>query len=97
MLGRPSPDTGFHGDDGMGDCPDEEEVDMGLIQEEHAVNALIRLVNQHKGTLSAPYYVHSFFYFNKNVLPCSFISYFDKQIEKKNQKSFHIFHLYVRL
>lgn len=39
----------YHGVDGMGDLPKPPEVDLSLIQEEHAVNALIRLTKEFDG------------------------------------------------
>ncbi|XP_041349599.1 inosine-uridine preferring nucleoside hydrolase-like [Gigantopelta aegis] len=43
----------FHyGRDGMGDCDWPEPVDTGRIQSEHAVLALLRLVNQYAGEIT---------------------------------------------
>ncbi|XP_077993336.1 nucleoside hydrolase-like isoform X1 [Glandiceps talaboti] len=42
----------YHGSDGLGDATDHKEVDTGLIQSEHAVNALIRYANEMKGELT---------------------------------------------
>ncbi|XP_077979162.1 uncharacterized protein LOC144434567 [Glandiceps talaboti] len=46
-----SPDHA-HGVDGLGDVPDLIIPDMSLLQTEHAVNAIVRLVNQHPGEIS---------------------------------------------
>ncbi|XP_050408801.1 nucleoside hydrolase isoform X2 [Patella vulgata] len=42
----------FHGKDGLGDVTWEGEIDTSLIQQEHAVQALIRLVNQSPGEIT---------------------------------------------
>ncbi|XP_071085417.1 nucleoside hydrolase-like [Haliotis cracherodii] len=42
----------FHGNDGLGDCDWDEEIDTSLVQSEHAVNALIRLVNKFPGEIT---------------------------------------------
>ncbi|KAL9981520.1 hypothetical protein ACROYT_G010228 [Oculina patagonica] len=42
----------FHGVDGMGDVEDIPHPDMSLLKSEHAVNALIRLVDQHPGEIT---------------------------------------------
>lgn len=39
----------YHGNDGLGDVPDPEAPGKELAQTEHAVQALIRLVNENKG------------------------------------------------
>ena len=39
----------YHGKDGLGDVPGENIPDPSQIQSEHAVLALIRLVNEHPG------------------------------------------------
>ena len=41
----------YHGNDGLGDAPNHEPVDGTLIKKEHAVNALLRLVNENPGNL----------------------------------------------
>ncbi|XP_072016098.1 uncharacterized protein [Amphiura filiformis] len=41
-----------HGNDGMGGVPDPDPPSRDLIQSEHAVNALIRLANEHPGEIS---------------------------------------------
>ncbi|KAJ8312030.1 hypothetical protein KUTeg_009403 [Tegillarca granosa] len=42
----------FHGEDGLGDAQNPPEVDIGLIQSEHAVLALLRLVNENPGEIT---------------------------------------------
>ena len=44
--------TDFHGKDGMGDVKDIPNPDMSLLKTEHAVNALIRIVNEHPGEIT---------------------------------------------
>lgn len=39
----------YHGEDGFGDVPDQDPPDLSLVQSEHGVNALIRLVNLYPG------------------------------------------------
>ena len=39
----------YHGNDGLGDMSNPVHVDVSLIQKEHAVNALLRLVNDNPG------------------------------------------------
>jgi len=39
----------YHGNDGFGEAPDPDVPDLSVVQSEHAVIALIRLVNQHPG------------------------------------------------
>ena len=39
----------YHGNDGLGDMSNPVQVDVSLIQKEHAVNALLRLVNDNPG------------------------------------------------
>jgi len=41
--------TPFSGKDGFGEVPDPNAPDLSHIQTEHAVMALIRLVNQYPG------------------------------------------------
>ena len=43
--------NGFHGDDGLGDAPDDCLPDRSLVQKEHAVNKLISLANEYPGNL----------------------------------------------
>ncbi|CAG5865766.1 unnamed protein product, partial [Menidia menidia] len=42
----------FHGQDGLGDAPDPDAPGLDLLQTEHAVSAMIRIVNQHPGEVS---------------------------------------------
>jgi len=42
----------FHGLDGLGDVEDIPHPDMSLLKSEHAVNALIRLINEHPGEIT---------------------------------------------
>ena len=50
MLGVGSAMTGYHGDDGLGDVLDEDPVKTDeILQKQHAVQALIQLVNQNPG------------------------------------------------
>jgi len=39
----------YHGKDGFGDDPDPNAPDLTQVQSEHAVLALIRLVNEYPG------------------------------------------------
>ncbi|MBN3286132.1 URH1 nucleosidase, partial [Polyodon spathula] len=39
----------FHGEDGLGDCPDPEAPGLDLIHKERAVEAMIRIVTEHEG------------------------------------------------
>ena len=42
----------FHGLDGMGDSEDIMPLDMSLLKSDHAVNALIRLINEYPGEIT---------------------------------------------
>ncbi|KAI0238361.1 putative uridine nucleosidase 1 [Lamellibrachia satsuma] len=42
----------YHGEDGFGDVPDQDPPDLSLVQSEHGVNALIRLVNLYPGEIN---------------------------------------------
>lgn len=42
----------FHGKDGLGDVKDIPDPDMSLLKTEHAVNAMIRIVNEHPGEIT---------------------------------------------
>ncbi|XP_064650182.1 nucleoside hydrolase-like isoform X2 [Lineus longissimus] len=42
----------YHGKDGLGDVPDSEAPDSRLVKEEHAVNALVRMINQNAGEVT---------------------------------------------
>ncbi|XP_070565977.1 nucleoside hydrolase-like [Ptychodera flava] len=43
---------GVHGSDGFGDVPELVIPDMSRLKAEHAVNAIVRIVNQHPGQVS---------------------------------------------
>jgi inosine-uridine nucleoside N-ribohydrolase len=49
LLGSPTPDSQFHGKDGMGDVKVQDEGALISHQKEHAVNAILRLAEQHSG------------------------------------------------
>lgn len=52
--------TGFKdhfGTDGLGDVLENSEIWKGQIQKEHAVHALIRLVNENQGEVSNNYLI----------------------------------------
>ncbi len=51
LIGTPSPDNSFHGDDGLGDCVIDgvDPVDKDLLQKVHASNALVELARTHPG------------------------------------------------
>ncbi|KAM4558285.1 inosine-uridine preferring nucleoside hydrolase-like isoform 1-T1 [Odontesthes bonariensis] len=52
ILGN-SIDAGhFHGQDGLGDAPDPDAPGLDLLQKEHAVAAIIRIVNENPGEVS---------------------------------------------
>ncbi|XP_041858591.1 inosine-uridine preferring nucleoside hydrolase-like [Melanotaenia boesemani] len=52
ILGN-SIDAGhFHGLDGLGDTPDPNAPGLDLIQKEHAVSAIVRIVNENPGEVS---------------------------------------------
>ncbi|KAM3933042.1 pyrimidine-specific ribonucleoside hydrolase RihA-like [Leptodactylus fuscus] len=42
----------YHGVDGLGDAADSTAPDIGLLQKEHAVLAMIRIVNEYSGKVS---------------------------------------------
>jgi len=53
LIGATSQNASYyHGQDGLGDVPDQNAPDLSYIQSEHAVLAMIRLVNQHPGDTS---------------------------------------------
>lgn len=52
LIGKGPDATHFHGIDGMGDAANPEQVDMGIIQSEHATLAMLRLVNQFPGEIT---------------------------------------------
>ncbi|XP_043548652.1 probable uridine nucleosidase 1 [Chiloscyllium plagiosum] len=49
LLGERLHDPSYHGKDGLGDVPDPNAPGLEHIQAEHAVNAMIRIVNKHVG------------------------------------------------
>ncbi|XP_078078997.1 nucleoside hydrolase-like [Mustelus asterias] len=49
FLGENLHDAAYHGTDGLGDVPDCNAPGLEHIQAEHAVNAMIRIVNEHIG------------------------------------------------
>ena len=49
ILGHVTHAAHYHGIDGFGDVPDPEAPDLTHAQSEHAVTALIRLVNEFPG------------------------------------------------
>lgn len=50
----------FHGQDGLGDAPDPKAPSLDMIQKEHAVDAIIRIVNEHPGQVGSFYTVFCF-------------------------------------
>ncbi|VDI08040.1 Hypothetical predicted protein [Mytilus galloprovincialis] len=52
ILGEGERASHYHGNDGLGDAPNHEPVDGTLIKKEHAVNALLRLVNENPGEIT---------------------------------------------
>ncbi|XP_021374885.1 probable uridine nucleosidase 2 [Mizuhopecten yessoensis] len=42
----------YHGEDGFGNCPYIEEPDVGLLEEETAIDAMIRLPKAHPGEIT---------------------------------------------
>lgn len=47
----------FHGQDGLGDAPDPNAPSLDLVQKEHAVDAIIRIVNENPGQVGGRYSV----------------------------------------
>lgn len=43
----------FHGKDGLGDSPDPKAPSLDMIQKEHGVDAIIRIVNEHPGEVGS--------------------------------------------
>ena len=39
----------YHGHDGFGDVPDPDAPDASLIQKENAIQAMLRIANDHQG------------------------------------------------
>ncbi|XP_072252836.1 inosine-uridine preferring nucleoside hydrolase [Leuresthes tenuis] len=52
MLGNRIDAGHFHGQDGLGDAPDPNAPGLHLLQKEHAVAAIIRIVNENPGEVS---------------------------------------------
>lgn len=73
IMGK-SIDAGyFHGQDGLGDAPDPNAPSLDIIQKEHAVNAILRIVNENPGQVGGFYsilllllllYYYLLFYYN---------------------------------
>ena len=51
LLGKLGDLSGFHGNDGLGDIVDENPPDKILLKEEHAANALVRIINENSGNI----------------------------------------------
>lgn len=49
ILGVPIDAGHFHGQDGLGDAPDPSAPGLDQLQGEGAVQALVRIVNEHPG------------------------------------------------
>lgn len=53
LVNQDNPSSAYyHGIDGFGDVPVVDPPDYSLVQREHAVNALLRLVNQYTGEVN---------------------------------------------
>ena len=52
LMGPQTDGSYYHGQDGFGDVPDSDPPTEDLIQQGHAVNALIQTVNENKGMLT---------------------------------------------
>ncbi|TNN66334.1 Inosine-uridine preferring nucleoside hydrolase [Liparis tanakae] len=52
ILGRCINAGHFHGEDGLGDAPDPDAPGLDRVQEEGAVSAMIRIVNENPGEVS---------------------------------------------
>uniref|UniRef100_A0A3Q2QM55 Si:dkey-4e7.3 n=1 Tax=Fundulus heteroclitus TaxID=8078 RepID=A0A3Q2QM55_FUNHE len=52
ILGTVISAGSFHGQDGLGDAPDPRSPGLDLVQKEHAVSAIIRIVNENPGQVS---------------------------------------------
>lgn len=53
LLGDKKPRSNYHGSDGFGDAPDPDAPHAKLLQKEHAVTALVRMAEEHKGNLGS--------------------------------------------
>ena len=49
LLGHNIQATHYHGLDGFGDVPDPDAPGLEYAQKEHAVNAIIRIINENPG------------------------------------------------
>ena len=49
LLGRKVHAGDFHGKDGMGDVPDADAPGLELLQEEKAVQAMIKMISENPG------------------------------------------------
>ncbi|KAJ7319684.1 hypothetical protein JRQ81_019195 [Phrynocephalus forsythii] len=52
LLGGPVLGAFYHGTDGLGDAPDPSAPGLDLLQKEHAVLAIIRIINERPGQVS---------------------------------------------
>ncbi|CAI5772127.1 IU_nuc_hydro domain-containing protein [Podarcis lilfordi] len=52
ILGGPVEGADYHGKDGLGDVPDPNAPGLELLQKEHAVLAMLRIVNERPGQVS---------------------------------------------
>ncbi|XP_077125874.1 nucleoside hydrolase-like [Ranitomeya variabilis] len=52
ILGQNINASDFHGIDGLGDVPDANAPGLEFIEQEHAVDAMIRLASEHPGKIS---------------------------------------------
>ncbi|KAG8586532.1 hypothetical protein GDO81_005407 [Engystomops pustulosus] len=52
LLGKSLHASCYHGVDGLGDVPDSTAPDLDLLQKEHAVLAMMRIVNEYPGQVS---------------------------------------------
>lgn len=52
LLGSPVGGASYHGKDGLGDSPDPNAPGLEHLQKEHAVDAMLRIVNEQVGRVS---------------------------------------------
>ncbi|KAF7665724.1 hypothetical protein LDENG_00134760 [Lucifuga dentata] len=52
ILGSSLSSGDFHGQDGLGDAPDPNAPSLDMVQEEDAVSAMIRIINENPGEVS---------------------------------------------